>query len=89
MGNSIDRTKDEIEEYCEEYIRKYPVRFPKDNKIIHDALWGTITLHPYEIAVLDLPLLQRLRQIKQTSLVDYIFPSCRHSRFEHTLVLQR
>ncbi len=35
--------------------------------------------------MLDLPLLQRLRQVHQTSLVSYVFPGCNHNRFEHTL----
>jgi HD superfamily phosphohydrolase len=39
---------------------------------------------------LDLPLIQRLRQIHQTSLVSYVFPGCSHTRFEHSLgVLQQ
>lgn len=59
-------------------------------KIIHDPLWGTIRLNPWEVMLLDLPLFQRLRQIRQTSLVSYVFPGCTHTRFEHTLgVLQQ
>ena len=40
---------------------------------------------PYELDILDSPLLQRLRQIHQTGFVHATFPSARHSRFEHTL----
>ncbi len=64
---------------------KYRRPLPKDPKIIHDPLWGTIKLEPWEVALLDLPLLQRLRQVHQTSLVSYVFPGCNHNRFEHTL----
>ncbi|MGA2938871.1 MAG: HD domain-containing protein [Syntrophobacteraceae bacterium] len=64
---------------------EYRRPFPKDPKIIHDPLWGTIKLEPWEVALLDLPLLQRLRQVHQTSLVSYVFPGCNHNRFEHTL----
>jgi len=76
-----------IEEFLTEYVSNdaYQPRWPDESKIIHDPLWGTIKLHPWEIAILDLPLFQRLRQIAQTSLVNYVFPGCRHSRFEHTL----
>jgi len=63
----------------------YTPKWPKEAKIIHDALWGTIRLDPWEIALLDLPLIQRLRQIRQTSLVHYVFPGCNHTRFDHTL----
>jgi len=76
-----------IDEFASEFVgnKKYQPKFPKDSKIIHDPLWGTIKLYPWEIALLDLPLFQRLRQIHQTSLVSYVFPGCSHTRFEHTL----
>lgn len=76
-----------IDEFAEEFVGKAECRgkWPKEPKIIHDPLWGTIKLHPWEVALLDLPLFQRLRQIHQTSLVSYVFPGCSHTRFEHTL----
>jgi uncharacterized protein len=76
-----------IEEFAYEYVTNetYKKPFPKGPKIIHDPLWGTIKLQPWEVALLDLPLFQRLRQIHQTSLVYYVFPGCSHTRFEHTL----
>lgn len=58
---------------------------PKEPKIIHDPLWGTIKLEAWEVALLDLPLFQRLRQIHQISLASYVFPGCNHNRLEHTL----
>ncbi len=54
-------------------------------KAIHDALWGTITLSPAEIALLDCPLLQRLRSIHQTGFAFYVYPSANHSRLEHSV----
>lgn len=59
-------------------------RFQKP-KIIHDALWGTFSLKPHEVALLDVPLLQRLRYVKQTGAVYATYPSALHTRFEHTL----
>lgn len=77
----------EINKFTDEFVgnQAYAPKRPKEAKIIHDALWGTIRLEPWEIALLDLPLLQRLRQIRQTSLVHYVFPGCNHTRFDHTL----
>lgn len=95
VGVDKDRHKqllDGINEFSSEFVgnKDYHRKFPKDYKIIHDPLWGTIKLEPWEIALLDLPLFQRLRQIHQTSLVYYVFPGCSHTRFEHTLgVLQQ
>lgn len=76
-----------IDQFAEEFVtrREYRNKFPKHSKIVHDPLWGTIKLEPWEVALLDLPLIQRLRQIHQTSLVSYVFPGCSHTRFEHTL----
>jgi hypothetical protein len=54
-------------------------------KEFNDAVWRTITLEPFEVLLLDCPLLQRLRRIKQLGVVDLVYPSAAHSRFEHTL----
>jgi len=81
-----------INEFAQEFVgnKSYRRNFPRDSKIIHDPLWGTIRLDPWEVALVDLPVIQRLRQIHQTSLVSYVFPGCSHTRFEHSLgVLQQ
>lgn len=87
MCGSAGNLEDGVEEFAAEFVGnpEYSPRWPREPKIIHDALWGTIRLYPWEVAILDLPLFQRLRQIRQTSLVNYVFPGCSHSRFEHTL----
>lgn len=89
---ALEELETAVEEFCKAYVvnPQYRPRWPKEAKIIHDTIWGTIRLEPWEIALLDLPLLQRLRQIRQTSLVNYVFPGCNHTRFDHTLgVLQQ
>jgi HD superfamily phosphohydrolase len=54
-------------------------------KSIRDAIWGTNRFYPWEIAILDSPLLQRLRDIRQTGLAYLVYPTAEHSRFDHTL----
>jgi HD superfamily phosphohydrolase len=53
-------------------------------KQLNDAVWGTVELHPWEVALLDTPLIQRLRGVRQNSLAHYVFPGAVHDRFEHS-----
>lgn len=58
---------------------------PRGPKEINDPIWGTVTLDPLEIVILDSPLLQRLRRIRQLGLVHFVYPAANHTRFEHSL----
>ena len=58
-------------------------RGPERDKHFNDPVWGTITLHPWEIALLDTPLVQRLRGVKQLGLAHLVFPTATHDRFSH------
>jgi uncharacterized protein len=63
----------------------HPFSNLKPFKVIHDPIWGTNRFSWRELALIDTPLLQRLRVIHQTGLAHYVYPSARHSRFEHSL----
>lgn len=54
-------------------------------KQVHDTIWGTISLRPLEVAVLDSPLMQRLRHLRQLGVAHWVYPGADHSRFEHSL----
>lgn len=54
-------------------------------KAIHDSIHQTNFFSPHEVALIDLPIVQRLRRISQTDVASYVYPSANHSRFEHTL----
>ncbi|HTV54963.1 MAG TPA: HD domain-containing protein [Terriglobia bacterium] len=51
---------------------------------MNDPIWGTIELRAWEVALLDTPLLQRLRGVRQLGLAQYVFPGAAHDRLEHT-----
>ncbi len=57
----------------------------KTEKSIVDPILGYIHLQPWEIALLDTRLFQRLRHIRQLGLAYLVFPTVGYSRFEHTL----
>jgi len=71
--------------YLGEYADSIRISQKTPAKAIHDPVWGTQYLSPAEVAILDSPLLQRLRYIHQTALAYLTFPGMRHTRFEHTL----
>lgn len=76
----------EVENFVDEYFAGVPVQFSgQTGKVIHDALWGAQFVQPHELALIDTPLIQRLRRIKQTAFAYLIFPSSTHSRLEHSL----
>ena len=56
------------------------------SKIICDPVHGFIDL-PEDLfdTLIDTPLVQRLRDIRQLGLTDFVYPGARHSRFEHSL----
>lgn len=73
-----------IDSFVERTLHDYkPAK--TDSKVIHDAIWGSNIYYPWEISLLDSPLLQRLRDIRQTGLAFHTYPTAGHSRFEHTL----
>lgn len=54
-------------------------------KRIRDPLYGFIDVDEEDRALLDHPLVQRLRWVSQLPLEQLVYPSAQHSRFEHSL----
>lgn len=79
-------TKAELGEYLNnlEKYAKYNKAFNGD-KNFYDAVWGTIVISESEVRILNSPLLQRLRDIKQLGLANLLYSSADHSRFSHTI----
>lgn len=57
----------------------------REGKAIHDPIWGTHVYSPFEMGLIDSPLMQRLRGLHQTSLAYLVYPAATHTRFEHSL----
>jgi HD superfamily phosphohydrolase len=81
--------KNGLEVFAETSLRHYLVTLSEvpspRAKEINDPVWGTLAFSPAEVAVLDSPLLQRLRRIRQLGVVHLVFPGATHTRFEHSL----
>ena len=54
-------------------------------KLINDTIHGQISLSKIAIKIIDTPVFQRLRNIKQLGACTYIFPTASHTRFEHSI----
>ncbi|VDP32672.1 unnamed protein product [Schistosoma curassoni] len=57
----------------------------RDHFIVQDAVHGVIELESLAVQLIDSPEFQRLREIKQLGIAYFVFPSCQHSRFEHSI----
>ncbi len=78
--------REEIFKFAEDMLADY-VKNVCDvgGKEIFDAVWGPVEFNSAEIAILDSPLLQRLRRIKQLGLASYVYCDADYSRFSHTI----
>lgn len=52
---------------------------------IKDEVWGMIAVEGGTLALLNSPVMQRLRRIKQLGFSNLVYPSADHSRFSHSL----
>ena len=76
---------DTINNFMDSNFKEIPVANISDPKIIHLTNIGTHNFKRHEIALIDIPLMQRLKFISQLGPSFYVFPTARHSRFEHSL----
>ncbi len=63
----------------------HPVLDLKGHKVIHDNLWGTNKFTWMECLLIDSPIMQRLKDIRQVGLAFEVYPCAHHKRFEHSL----
>src|SRR6476619_7443933 len=52
---------------------------------IRGNVHGTVDVTALEDRIIDHPVVQRLRRIKQLAFLSFVFPGATHSRFEHSL----
>jgi len=52
---------------------------------LRDPVHGAIAVGPGELAIIDTPLFQRLRHVKQLGFGEYVFPGAVHHRYLHSI----
>lgn len=81
----INYFKENADKCVKRLCKDYSPKKIRDEKIIRDVVWGFNLFYKHEMNVIDCPILQRLRRIKQTALAYFTYPTAIHSRFEHSL----
>jgi deoxynucleoside triphosphate triphosphohydrolase SAMHD1 len=74
--------------FSEEYVRRWlsqQGRRSGSTKVVKDNVWGMIELDESAIRLLDCPIVQRLRRVRQLGFSYLTYPSAEHSRFVHSL----
>jgi HD superfamily phosphohydrolase len=54
-------------------------------KVIRDPVHKDVFLTELEMKIIDTPVFQRLRRIKQLGVTNLVYPSANHTRFEHSV----
>lgn len=86
MPTTLPQWVDKLQSVATALFR-VPTHWPPsdDFKVVHDAVWGTRRFDGWEIALIDLGAVQRLRRISQLSLAYLTYPTAVHNRFDHSL----
>src|SRR5665647_6618 len=89
----LDQHRSRLEAFTAELVGPYLDRVGGSSqggpavrtKEFNDPVWGTLQVRAEEVFILDSPLLQRLRRLKQLGVVHFVYPAATHTRLEHSL----
>src|SRR5689334_3545348 len=74
----------QVNDYVAGLLKRSPVR-RADDKVFRDPVVDLQHFYPHEVAIIDSPIVQRLRDVHQNALAYLVYPGATHTRFEHTL----
>ncbi|MBI3979119.1 MAG: hypothetical protein HY331_13120 [Chloroflexi bacterium] len=52
---------------------------------VRDPIHGFISFDEWERDIINHPIVQRLRRIRQLAFTEFVYPGACHTRFEHSL----
>lgn len=89
MSTSKLRNK-EVDNKSQEFTMNKGIVEPKRAdlkpvKFINDPVYGGIAITNLELEIINTPIFQRLRGLRQLGRVNYVFPAAEHSRFVHSI----
>jgi deoxynucleoside triphosphate triphosphohydrolase SAMHD1 len=85
---SLQNYAEQVWAWCDSLVDEYSASLEGSGshiREINDPIWGTISLSPIESMILDMPLLQRLRFVKQLGVAQWVYPSAQHDRLQHSI----
>jgi hypothetical protein len=82
---AYEELQEDVGAWVDSTLHGYKPSNIRGPKVIRDGCAGFGLFQPWECALIDSPLLQRLRRIHQTALAFLTYPSAVHTRFEHSL----
>lgn len=69
--------------FTDNYIDQIQTPGKGEGKSVKDKIWGMIELSKPAVELVDCPLFQRLRSVRQLGFTYLTYPTARHTRFEH------
>ncbi|MFW9844957.1 MAG: HD domain-containing protein, partial [Candidatus Thorarchaeota archaeon] len=77
--------KKDVSEHVDCMLENWSRSKISEKKVITDAVLGAMTFEPYEMHVIDCPIVQRIRRIHQLGPAFLLYPAANHTRFDHSL----